>query len=299
MFLAFLDSSGCIEWHHPSTAKPNDPKTMSLIESSIAQLVSVLEQTALVAVASANFQQPKFRVTHASSTLEVVPNWVRAWKDNLKDYKQDRIDTREADSLKAIENRLSYYIISGIDPEKFSDVVAKWAAKAGAFPEEKKIAWVRAISSCFNTDRMFNTPLALLKEIKNHCECSIEAGSIHFHTLMKVIKEGISRHIDYLGGSSLALGYTILPDLDSSIISHGYKTIRELDLAAADTGLLPPNSRDYPLPVEFLRAKLAYRVAVSRLRTELESLETTPIPLIPLILLIPLIPLIPPIVEED
>ena len=40
--------------------------------------------------------------------------------------------------------------------------------------------------------KMFNTPLVLLKEIKDYCECNIEAGSIHFHTLIQVLQEGIS-----------------------------------------------------------------------------------------------------------
>ena len=109
---------------------------------------------------------------------------------------------------------------------------------------------------------MFNTPLALLAEIKDYCECNIEAGSIHFHTLSKVLKEGMARHLDYLGGSSLALGYTLLPPEQA--------TIEQTTTAAAMAKILAtapdkePLREDYPTSLAHLRAKLAYKVAKNK-----------------------------------
>ena len=100
------------------------------------------------------------------------------------------------------------------------------------------------------------------KEIKDFCECNIEAGSIHFHTLLAVIGEGISRHIDYLGGSTLALGYTLLPNPKQSA-KDGNWDVGDSKLLAiiANAPAERPVASDYTSQSAFLRDKLAYIVA--------------------------------------
>ena len=100
---------------------------------------------------------------------------------------------------------------SGIPLDKLAGIVSEWASQAADFPHDKDDLYRKVIRSCFNATKMFNTPLATIKEVKDFCECNIQAGSVHFHTLSEILKEGIHRHVDYLGGSSLALGYTLLP----------------------------------------------------------------------------------------
>lgn len=259
LFIAFLHSSGKIEWKHPAICNPNEIITKKLIENNLAQLIRVLEQTGIICHPS--FKQPSFRVNYENASLKQIPNYIKAWEDNIEDFRTGRANIKEQEDLQKAENKLSYLILSGEKPEKFSHVIASWANQAGEFPTDKAELYMRTIRSCFNTTKMFNTPLALLKEIKEFCETNIEAGSIHFHTLSQVLKEGIHRHIDYLGGSSLALGYTLLPALGVKGKEAELKNTAELATVVANAPTEAPKEKDYPDSLSLLKAKLAYRVA--------------------------------------
>lgn len=260
LFMAFLHSSGKVTWKYPSSCNPNELRTKQLIENNIAQLVAVLEKTAIIRHPS--FIQPSFNVTHENCNLDQIKNWIKAWEYNIRDFYTGRISDRTRQELVKVENRLSKLILSGEDPKTFSHVIANWADKTADFPPEQADKWKDVISSCFSINKMFNTPLPLLKEIKDYCECNIEVGSIHFHTLSHVLKEGISRHIDYLGGSSLALGYTLLSTSSVNTIAKAeLKNSAELATLAAKAPSTEPVETNYSTSLEFLRARLAYRVA--------------------------------------
>lgn len=261
LFLAFLHSSDQIIWEHPVTLDPASSSTKQLVENNFSQLVAILEKTNLITYSS--FEQPSFRVTFDNNKLEQITNWIRAWQDNLKDFTLNRADLRTKESLHKLEKELGYRILSGEPPESFSGIIAEWANKAACFPAGKSELYKKTITSCFHIDKMFKTPLPLLKEIKDYCECNIEAGSIHFHTLLLVLKEGISRHIDYLGGSTLALGYTLLPKETAKEIGYLETDTKLLEIAAGvELSAAAPVREDYDSPLELLKAKLAYRVAV-------------------------------------
>lgn len=292
LFLAFLHSSGKVTWKHPATLKPTDARTKKLIENNLRQLIRVLEKTAVIKHPS--FRQPEFKVTLDTSSLEQIPNWITAWNANIEFFQKGLVDIRVAQSLQEVENKLSYHIISGAEPQRYSYIIAKWASQAAGFPLDKDENWQKIIRSCFSITKMFNTPLPLLKEIKDYCECNIEAGSIHFHALSEVLREGISRHVDYLGGSSLALGYTLLPTLtDSSSESTGTdsvspvplksleqerKSAEELLTIAASAPTAPPVPSSYPDTLSFLKAKLAFRVAKNIEIKELRDTIANPTP---------------------
>lgn len=277
LFLATLHSSNQITWEHPVTLDPTGATTQQLIENNFRQLVTVLEKTRTIS--TSNFIQPDFIVAFDNSHLLQVANWIKAWEDNLDEFVNERADTRQRDSIAKIEADLSYQILSNNDPATFADIVANWADKAsGGFPVSKSLLYHKTIKSCFDSVKMFTTPLALLKEIKDYCECNIEAGSIHFHTLMKVINSGISKHIDYLGGSSLALGYTLLPVLPDSVgkprvLTTGDKTILSITSNATPD---EPIARNYTSSITFLKAKLAYKVAMQAKKAkEKESIKAS------------------------
>lgn len=266
LFLAFLHSSDKITWRCPAMLEPTSLGCRQLVENNIAQLVSVLAKTDYIQHPS--FSQPDFTVTVDNSDLRQIPNYIRAWKENISDFYIGRASDKERDALVKVENKLTYLILSGEDPEKFSHVIANWANKAGGFPSDKSELWKKTIQSCFSITKMFKTPLPLLKEIKEFCECNIEAGSIHFHTLSHVLKEGIRRHVDYLGGSSLALGYTLLdPTTTSNSLGNTarreqeIKGEAELQVITASAPSSYPKREDYSSSLAFLKAKLAFRVA--------------------------------------
>lgn len=279
LFLALLHSTGRVTWKHPLTISPTSIGCIQLVENNISQLVEIIEKTD--AISHPSFSQPKFTVYSENSDLRNVTAYIRSCKDNITSFYNMSASERDFEALKKVENKLSYMILSGVSPEKSATMVAEWAAKAGNFPKEKAVLWKDTIRSCFSITKMFNTPLELLKEIKEHCECNIEAGSIHFHTLSQVLREGIARHVDYLGGSALALGYTILPtltDLSEKDTPQGDVTYKKADLyvseseavnnkaledIAANAPTSVPKKEDYSSNFEYLKAKTAFRVAVS------------------------------------
>ena len=287
LFLAFIHSSEKIDWQHPCTLIAEDKNTKVLIENSIHQLLQALQQTDLIRHPS--FKQPMFNVTAGNADFATVRNWIRALTENVAYFYNRTATDKEIDSLNKITNSLSALILGGTDPSKYSHIIARWADKAGNFPADKSEQWRKTIRSCFSSAKMFATPLAELKEIKDYCECNIEVGSIHFHSLMKVLKEGIHRHIDYLGGSSLALGYTLLPEVglknvpyseqgggsDREAEAKNQQAIRAITSNAPATA---PAKGDYASPIDFLRAKLAYRVstiAASKSQS-VSTIETVP-----------------------
>ncbi len=270
LFLAFLHSTDQIRWEAPSTLDPNSASSKKLIENNLSQLLSVLAKTGVIKHPS--FSQPSFVVTYDNCNLAQIPNWIKAWNSNIEYFKLGKASAQAQESLQKIENKLTYLILSGERVDRFSHIVADWADKAAEFPLEKRELYKLTIRSCFNTTKMFNTPLTLLKEIKDYCECNIEVGSVHFHTLTKVLKEGITRHIDYLGGS--VAGYTLLPSAFKGNKSEA-KNEAELISIAANAPESYPQRGDYSTNLDFLRAKLAFRVAInvdkSQISTTIQS----------------------------
>ena len=260
LFIAFLHSSGAIAWTCPAACNPNEQRTKVLIENNLAQLIAVLEKSAVIR--NPSFSQPSFKVYFDNASLVQIPNWIKAWEDNITKFNRGRVSLTAVEALQKVENRLTRLILGGQPEEKYAGVIASWADKAAEFPAVKKELWKQTICSCFSITKMFNTPLPLLAEIKDYCECNIEAGSIHFHTLSKVLKEGMARHLDYLGGSSLALGYTLLPPEQLSI--EEAKTAASMARILAKAPLEEPQRCDYPTSLAHLRAKLAYKAACNK-----------------------------------
>jgi hypothetical protein len=268
LFLSLLHSSEKVTWEHPAICKPTEQRTKQIVHNNIAQLIRVLEKTDVIKHPS--FKQPHFKLTLDTAHLDQIPNWIKAWEKNIEFFNSSRVAIRQQQSLQEVENRLSLLINSGEKPEKYAYIIATWADEAANFPAEHRDIWMQTIRSCFNITKMFNTPLPLLKEIKDYCECNIEAGSIHFHALCEVLKEGISRHVDYLGGSSLALGYTLLPTLGSGSALEDRKkeaeNKAEIALLVASAPTEVPDPSDYPKSLDYLKAKIAYRLSLTAIK---------------------------------
>ena len=269
LFLAFFHSSGQVTWRYPASLSPTALSTQVLIENTFASLIRVLEQSDLISHPS--FEQPSFAVYHENSSLKYLPNWILAWERNISHFYSFKSSQDDLDKLQKLENKLSYHILSGEDPQKYAGVIANWASRAGEFNASDAVLWKETIKNCFSPTKMFNTPLTLLKEIKEHIELNIEVGSIHFHTLYEVINEGIAKHKDFLGGSDL--GYTLLPTLDSLRDAPAQRGVAELATLIANAPEKPPVSTDYNSSVDFLRARLAYKVAQQAIKVAAAAKE--------------------------
>jgi len=249
LFLALLHSTDQVAFSCPASCDPLSSETQRLIEGNIKQLVDVIQLTNTIQVPS--FKQPSFVVSPDTSPLLQVPNWIEAWNTNIENFRSGARGQRLQESLQKTENRLSYFIRSGSPTSSYSQVVASWAAKAAGFPPPKTDRWMKIIRSCFDSAKIFSIPLLEIREVKGYCEENIPVGSVHFHTLMEVLKEGISRHTDYLGMNPVALGYTLL-DVDTSVNEARVAEV------LAQAPVEAPTYISHPDPVEYLKAKLAY-----------------------------------------
>ena len=263
LFLAFLNNSGQVTWKHPATLHPNHFATRQLIENNLSQLITVIEQSNRIV--NPRFKQPSFVVTYENCKLTQIPNWVEAWQENIYNFGKRLATEKEQQDLVKIENRFTYLILSGQPPKNYAHVIADWADKAAEFPPNKREEWKRIIRCCFSDNKMFQTPLNELKDLKDYIECNVAVGSIHFHSLMQVIKEGIYRHTNYLGNSSEALGYTMLPTLttqDVDAFNASQKRVEAELLSMAEKAPdKEPVESEYSSKIEYLKAKFRYRAA--------------------------------------
>ncbi len=259
LFLAFLHSSKQIDWQHPVTLNPTARTTIQLVENNIGQLVAILEKTAVLQ--SSLFEQPSFIVSYDNSNLRQISNWIHAWEENLANYRVNRAGIMLAEKLTAVSNKLSKLVRTPDKPiSDYADVIAEWADRAAGFPPQSAALWCKTIESCFSPSKMFNTPLTLLKEIKDYVECNIEVDAIHFHSVIEVLTAGIARHVDYLGGGAFARGYELLPR-DPFIDQINRKADDQILEIIASAGTAPPDRDDYDSPLAYLKARLAYSAA--------------------------------------
>lgn len=252
LFLAFLHSTEKVVWEVPAAFNPTTTSSIAFVENNLKQLIEMVELTNLIHHPS--FKQPKFKVDINSSDLQRIPGWIIACNDNIESFYSGYKRQLAQESKQKIENKLSYYIKSGGAVKEYAHIVAAWADKAASFPTAKREHWLKIIRTCFDSSKMFSTSLVDLKEVKSYCEENIEVGSIHFHTLMETLREGISRHTDFLGMNPIALGYTLV-DTDH--------TRNEESVAAilADAPTDAPKRGEYTSALDFLKARLKYRTA--------------------------------------
>jgi hypothetical protein len=273
LFLALLHSSNNIIWASPVSLNPTGLQTTVLIENNIAQLVNVLRETE--AILHPKFVQPKFKVTYDNSDIAQIPNWIKAWRNNIRDFGEDIANWDEYEKLKKLTNKLTYLIKSTDSPESYAKVVADWAYKAGDFTEhlgiKQAILYRDTIANSFNQAKMFSTPLHLLKDIKDHCESYIEVGSIHFHTLIQTLNTGIKKHVDYLGGTASSSEYVLLPSLSLADKDTIQRNNAEISMIISTAPKDEPKLTDYDTSLAYLKAKLAYRVATSKAKNNIEK----------------------------
>jgi len=255
LFLALLKSTDSVEFVVPARITESTP---NIIAANIGQLVKTIWATN--AIYHPHFKQPKFFIRQDTANLDNIKIWIAAWNNNISDFMKGINRESFIRQLKTVEDKLSKLIFS---PEagktKLASAVAEWADKAACFPIATKDSWKLIIRKCYNLEAMFSTPKKDLVAVKEYCEENLEAGSIHYHTLMKTLRTGISNHNDFLGIGSLnstsSESYTLLTT-DNTI-----EEAATLSLIAKAPDKEPVVS-DYPNKLAFLRAKLAYREAV-------------------------------------
>lgn len=268
LFLAIANNSGLIIWNYPldcSIYKPTNYQTQKLIANKISKLIEALTKSAELSRQRSDFDQPKLVISATNNNLRSIADYITVLQNNIDEYLHFKQDQFLLEQLRKAENKLTLAIKSSASTSDYPHLVANWACLAGEFPADKAADYKKVITDAFNSHKMFQTPLELIKETKTFCENNIEAGSIHFHALHKTLTAAITNHIDYLG-ASFGTTYTLesfdsidaAASADSAAKSkHVLSTLANLKSNAPTR---EPVKSDYSTLSDFIKAKLAYQL---------------------------------------
>tara|TARA_Y100001951_G_scaffold62867_1_gene50232 strand:+ start:1492 stop:2481 length:990 start_codon:yes stop_codon:yes gene_type:complete len=266
LFLALLNLSGKVTWRVPVTLEWNSVRGQSYIANTINRLVASLEQTAIIE--HPKFKQPRFVVNVDNSSLDNIHNWVRAWRDNIEEFKNKQASLTDHAKLMAVQNKLTYLVLSDKQAPQYVTLIADWAAMASNFPTDRVEEWKKAIRYCFNPKKIFNVDSTTLKEIKEHCETNLELDSLHYSEVMDCLKEGINNQINILGSSLLDLDAQLSMSMSTSSLEKAAAAKKSIEAndklvndVIASAPAEEPKQINYATKGEYLKAKIAYNLS--------------------------------------
>lgn len=284
LYLSLLNSTDLIEWRVP--AKYHS-KTNQIIANNIESLIHIIGKIDLIHHPA--FALPRFAISHDTCDLSNSYHWIQSWIENYNDwmdgYKHSSLEERQRLELR--ENALEKLIKTPYTSSKSSDsdgvnakkytkdelvyALSEWAALAGNFPvsltphhrTKKPIPiadyWKLIIRASISEERLWEFPKADIIELVEHCEENIIHGSVHAHTLMKVLRDGLKKYDDYLGFGDIDLAgrttsFTILGSSNSAEEANIQALIQ-----SAPTN--EPKPEQYPTRFAYLKAKSKWMVA--------------------------------------
>jgi hypothetical protein len=214
---------------------------------------------------------PKFRITKATNDPAAIKGYMRALNSAITDLRESAFietsvikDRAEEAILRIVRNTLNK-VASTRDKNKLPELMAAWAASVGKFPKTSVPIdadgtqmplheyWKSIIVKLFSSD----SPVALLSdtvqqediaELLEHCEQTIEVGTLHSLLLLKKLRDAISVLEEFRPGKILvASGDTIAALLGNTQI----KEYKEGE----------PQLSQYKNIAEFLAAKKVWRAS--------------------------------------
>lgn len=271
LFLAYLKSSGCVEFRVPAKFTAN---TRALIATQFEQLVAVVTKVSSLRAGS-RIVPAKVAITPATATLENLPHWLALWEQTYQDYLAGFDAHQKITELAEIEERLLR--LQGqrapSSQGRYNSLLADWAAKAFDFPQfliqdagkptTLSNYWRLIIRSCQSGERIFQFPRQDIQELYDHCCERIEGQPQWGIDTLQLISYGLELHSDFLG-----LGD---PDLAGKPISftlidgeqHTADAVQQANLAAiiAAAPKTCPRREDYPTEFAYMKAKVNWQLA--------------------------------------
>ena len=250
-FLALLHSSNLIQWN--TYARP----TLAVCELNMEPLLDILSWQNTIQ--HPRLSMPHMAITQDTATLDNVRNWIAAWnaaradfESGYKELSRNQLMLRKEDTLQRLikeqQKELSQY----------AGILADWAVLSADFPTFTTTVngaqlplseyWKQILITCSKTPtHIWRLDIDDMTELLNHLEENLEHGSIYAHATMKLIREGIATHNNYLG---------------FSIVNHSSDVERaNLQILADNAPTARPALHEYPNKIQYLKAKIAYEQA--------------------------------------
>lgn len=274
LFLAGLHSTELIEWRVPVEF---NTKTNSIVAQNMSNLFSVLGK--LDVIKNPIFAVPRYVISPETKTLENVRHWLEAWIDSYRNFQDGYKSVSLNQKILRKEAALERLIKSSHrSPTSYSAILAEWANLAGDFPtfqvtigtESMTCAeyWKSLIVRCSKSDALWKVSATDLKELIEHCEENLEAGSIYYHTLMKYLwnaHEEISNPLGFGAPGLRSTPFRILEEGETDTVETA-NLLAIIDSAPE----VKPELSQYATKIDYLKAKMAYDLAQKHKKSQPE-----------------------------
>ncbi len=280
-FLALLNSSGLVTFTCP--ANPS----IATVESNMLPLLYMLEWKAKHS--HRRISLPTVVITEETAKLPTVKYWIKAWIQAKADYEDGYVAMSKAQLLLCKEDTLERLIkTQATDVSKYAGILADWAVLACDPPQytrdyegnkvETAQYWRTLILTCAKSEsHIWRLPIEDLQDMLTHMEDYMDAGTIYGYAVLKLIREGIETHKNYLG-------FTMLGDTSNNSgtaplvqndVEYAYSKI-----LASDAPLTEPKLTEYPNKIAYLQAKIRWQQAnklVSNVSTAIMAATVAPV----------------------
>jgi len=263
-FLALLHSTTLVEWR--TYARP----TVAVCELNMEALLDILSWQNTIQ--HPRLSMPHMAITQDTATLDNVRNWIAAWNGAKEDFEngyreltRNQLMLRQEDTLQRLikEQQKEIYQYAGI--------LANWASLSAEFPAFTVVVngaqlscaeyWKQILVTCAKTStHIWRLDLDDMKELLEHLETNLEHGSIYAHATMKLLRDGIDTHNNYLG---------------FSIINQAEDVEKANTKILADNApATQPRPQDYPNKIMYLKDKIRYDAAQKLMDTSPAATNT-------------------------
>ena len=264
LFLAILNSSEQIEFRVPVF---RNEQTDSIVAINMEPLVRTVIKINTVTAPSVVF--PRFVISPDTRFLQNVHHWIECWQDGYKQFLDGYKSAHDSHKLITREAALQRMIKNPHKPiSEYAGQVAEWASIAGDFPTFLTKSpysslqlplmeyWKSIIIKAAKDEYLYQIPASDLKELLEHCENKIPAGSIYSNALFKLLRHAQERQKNFLGLGDIDIksSYTLLTE-NSSAESANMKAL--IDSAPSEK----PRPEQYPTKFAYMRAKLRWDMA--------------------------------------
>ncbi len=247
-FLALLHASNLVEFH--TYARPS----LAICEMNMEALLDILGW--IYTIKHPRLTMPKMCVSQDTATLDNVRNWIGAWvtakgefESGYKELTRNQLMMRKEDTLQRLIKDQQK------EPQEFAGILADWACLCAEFPTfpinvngvtlSLSDYWKQILVTCGKTPaQIWRLSLPDMVELLSHLEDNLEHGSIYSFSVLKLVRDGIDTHKNYLG---------------FDIINTNQDMERATLLMLANNAPVDmPKLIDYPNKILYLKAKIRY-----------------------------------------
>lgn len=261
LFLGLLNATELVDFR---TAALRTEHTGSIVSQNMECLYDTIGRIA--AIRNPRFVLPRFVISHETRNLSNVKHWLHVWNEQYDDYSNGLKDQDKRSKLQKREAALERLIRNpAIRPERYSHLLASWADEAGEFPQFPVTTsrgvlpcneyWQSIIQSCYNHIDIIQIPEKDLRELLDHCEDTIELGSIFSYQLFTTLREGLQA-IDGFFNDRGTTSFHILGSTDNVGDSN-------LALLLKSAPVTEPRRMDFASEFLFLKARMKWTLAQS------------------------------------